>query len=1391
MSIHQDFNNLLSRLDTLHDFCDPGANRNKDASLDKNDKTKRIKEYNNVFKPEILRSLEKERKIESISKHKLIPPFCGNMGYVDRYVEHKSLKEFYKQDLKNLIDRTQNGLIFVNNMKNIDKETFLKTSGRVKRFEPSVVAFYEFLYNATNDGTGIGKFISNKYLPIFDYVNGRYSICNNDGNYVDAQTELPGNSYIPPTSKSIIGFIDKCKTRKEKVVSFILGQCDEHDKGQYLLQTNDTTGFYRLQKPPGSANMNGNIFINRLDNSDDPNLRYNYKRYLKDLRAILGRYFEVPDQTIIYLVVDTSNISFSRYYEFLQGETNDIKLQVVCNVAMEWDGANSPSCQEGVSQVVKRIKHGQKIMQENIEVNNPDQAIYDINSIELVKDYKGTSVRMEGSNTLQGKINDYPREVGQLSECIRQQINPKRPKTTMCKVFKTKGALLDIKRSGDAIQALMAKELQKARSVSTDPFAVFVTLDHLAFLKARIAGVPSLYTSFMLGKDEDEGATKVITLFNPSFEVNIDSLLKEFVEEKSKFGTIGDMISNEFDLMGNESVTNSAYKHVYFMIDYLCRAMFGIAVCNRPIDNNGSVTEQVFHEDDLVKDSDLQHVDRDILSYVTQLVLETFSSVQPKKQKWMFKYIKEYKTSCILSHFKNTLNNIAIHTNNINNELVSRVQHLASIARAQNKAEVVISGEYVNVDKLNEITQRFVLFAFVIECFYTIKRLLIFKHYFDDMRDLELNKIQTNIDDITRLSLQADDNKKREWGAQVSAYNDRLKDLNKKYEFFYGERLGALRKCMQNVYNHIESQNVLKALFGLSIDEYQITIDKFKTELTKAETELLTRVKLFADKFDKPDYFVEPTRPSRHSLRVIDKIQEFNEYFSDANRFHTIIHDVLYKRYYDSCEQFYKAKIADLHLSNISAKPIEFEGAVNALTRLDIMNNLPRNVMQGGTSSSRTTKIIKHSQDKHPTVDKIGGGVSAIDIDNMFALLDCDFLFETSLTSSNNSPDMSFDESDHVYRSILLRYKNFLRPIMLSDVSYYPMWYRVKGDDWQGELNEWRRVMFYNQNPHHIGEIQQSDLEGLFKPDNMYTHIEMGIEKVDFAYLNMTKLIDTVIHHITQGKDIEYMNLYPQYLRISKDNISLFVQLTKCILKECVTIFNIMLVDFYSAYSKTYKLPDKKDDNLVFDMILWMMVNDKSHLLTHPYRDFTKSPNVNWKYIQTQPFWHDVENAIINHIGQASEMLYRPHSLTGGGADTILGKRNNGRYDENSDDEDMGSYYDSEDESEYIRHKVPEQRFVKQRIEDDSYPEYVTMDEYLDIISCFTSPFYGLRANLGIITTLDIDNGTFNQDRIFTPNDLLPSQYDNMDIFGGSSIKMTMAEYHKRYYKPYFKLYHS
>lgn len=137
------FNNLLSRLDTIHDFCDPSASRNKDMTINI---IKKKEEFLNIFKPEIIQALDNEIKLSDISdlkiKQNIIP-------LIDKYISEEN-SSFYKNDLNNLLYRIKDGLILVNNpigLRITDKDRYNITKNRIDRFEPSTTVFFEFLYN--------------------------------------------------------------------------------------------------------------------------------------------------------------------------------------------------------------------------------------------------------------------------------------------------------------------------------------------------------------------------------------------------------------------------------------------------------------------------------------------------------------------------------------------------------------------------------------------------------------------------------------------------------------------------------------------------------------------------------------------------------------------------------------------------------------------------------------------------------------------------------------------------------------------------------------------------------------------------------------------------------------------------------------------------------------------------------------------------------------------------------------------------------------------------------------------------------------------------------------------------------------------------------------------
>ena len=217
-----------------------------------------------------------------------------------------------------------------------------------------------------------------------------------------------------------------------------------------------------------------------------------------ELYNIIHAFFNKdPNITNYRLIVDTSNIAFSRYCNKGEGK----KMIMVCNSASKWDAANSGACTS-----IENLNLNQIKTERNDETNETNENIvYSLNSLQL--DDKEATLRYlpktkQNFKEIQKSFTDVARSVGDLSNCLRGLNN----KGCLFKQLDS-GGYLDIKRSGDALQVMMTKKLSKTDQRNT---YIFVTLDHLAFLKARIEGVNAIFTGI-----DSKTREKMMTLFKP------------------------------------------------------------------------------------------------------------------------------------------------------------------------------------------------------------------------------------------------------------------------------------------------------------------------------------------------------------------------------------------------------------------------------------------------------------------------------------------------------------------------------------------------------------------------------------------------------------------------------------------------------------------------------------------------------------------------------------------------------------------------------------------------------------------------------------------------------------------------------------------------------------
>ena len=1336
---------------------------------------------------------------------------------IDRYITDKSLSTFYKNDLENLIDRTKNGLTLVSTLRNTDKETYDKTSSRISSFEPSVVAFYEFLYNVYfQKDESIGKFISNKYLPIFDFVNGEYK-------YVDTSSGIAKyTKYTFPAGKDknyeenkdkVDEFLKKCVDNKENIIALILGKIDDDDKADVFLDgSNDVGGFYKFD---------GKI-RNKKERAQDSvkqsKLQEVYLTYLKNLRVILGKYFGLRDDNVmVNLIVDTTNFSFSKYYKELDSNARaKLKLRVLCNVAMRWDGANSPECQPRTDKGELEIKH-----QKNDKETIHQRAIYDIDHITLKQKEHESTPDYSFDNGSFSKINPIPREVGQISECIRQQINKKRRVTTECRPFSTKGRLLDLKRTGDALQALMAKQLNDSDS---NEFYVFVTLDHLAFLKARIHNIPTIYTSI---QRDGSVSNRVLILFNSKFTKNHKSLSGQLSKELDLFTKASERIKDDFPII--IAATNNERPEMYFkfylLLDYLCRLMFGIIVFIRPHDfvyqkagflktiTNSS--SEIFSKDDI-----LNHDQNDVVvKYLKALLSENYNLLNKFQDKWKFQYHINFKKDSFLGELSTYSEKISSLIDNLNNKITTEKNYLIKFVGDKNiPLEIPYEHGLIDKEKIKEIIEKFIINSFIIECFYTIKRVGIFREYLKDIDKINTNDVERIIK-IFKIDPKTDETNETNYGADYSNsfkslinYLDSLRLLNTKYQCFTASSkediiLGPRGEILENDVNdntkilarffesyrynpnYTDDKVYLNKLFGFKYDEYKDFIDSLEKDINSAYIKnIKPKIEIWREKFNKTDYFKEPVRKSRTTLSVAEKMEECKGFFKPAN-YNKNIQELFYNKIYNKCENFYKNKITELSIIKITNKPIPFEKAVEKITKDELI------LRTGGNGNIDTNGDIN-------TIDikQIGGQVNEGVIANIIKFFECDLLYNKSTYSScKDSPfgkEIRNSSRIEFCRTIWKKYKYFIIDIWNTEYgnTYFPVLVNISEDSYK----DWNL------------------------PNNI------------FSWKNHIPIVGDIIRYIVHWGNLSGRNWNETGVTIDmleKEygvDLRLFIfDILVELLTQTIDKFYLAIENCYSSLANTTRISlSPKGDKPIQDILIWMMINDPAFLFYHPNRKDKEWTNIEKNIIDH--FWYISNlktgggnpNHTYSHFGietnTQSDSDASDNTMMGVEYNNIIPNENRGNI-ENSYLEDSSHFNIQREENAFDEAESP-YRPVEEEID---YSKYVTKDECL-FMKCVFDKNFLLNANLGLLSTIktygkDDEIFGFKDINLFNPDVIESKRIEENEthpftiqefrgVAGGTAAcdmevagfnkdiinkKMfSLADYHQKYYKPYYNIYY-
>lgn len=227
------------------------------------------------------------------------------------------------------------------------------------------------------------------------------------------------------------------------------------------------------------------------------------------LNEKIRAFFQYEGVETVYLVVDVSYVS----PKDMGIDKDSLLIKLVCTVASDWDGAEKSACAPGPDKA-KEISDEPDLLK---------KAAFGVQSIKL-ENSKAIIVGHRGEVKPDVNVHNATVQVSPLSACIA---NDGRGSACYNEQLNNR-ELFDIKRTGDALQAVITKNLNNVPGERNK--YIFVTIDHLAFLKARINGVPSIFTSKDNKTDE-----RLMFLYKPDVDAlapynNLVSTFKRFEE---------------------------------------------------------------------------------------------------------------------------------------------------------------------------------------------------------------------------------------------------------------------------------------------------------------------------------------------------------------------------------------------------------------------------------------------------------------------------------------------------------------------------------------------------------------------------------------------------------------------------------------------------------------------------------------------------------------------------------------------------------------------------------------------------------------------------------------------------------------------------------------------
>ena len=443
------FLNLLSRCDSLHDF--EGRRNNKKLFV----REDLVKILNTLDPYHSISELDDDIIFNSLSKSEWFTKL------------EKQKQHAFTNDLMNVLQKSGAKLTSYNVVGNNSKQHILLLD-RMSRYEPKTVAFFETwsdmilghdlpyttkYYGSEHPQYSISKYVTAENIPSVKF--------DTEGNPLYFWTHANKSDKLHESDAECFN--------QSRMSVLVLGtsarggdQADEEDD-EDAMDKREATGLYSLVATDlKTVPKKRNDIVSKT-------LRNFYKKEIN-----------------FNLVIDTTDIKLSEF-----DITNSHPIKMLVTRASDWDGAKKSkesAIYTGTAEVT-------------VETENPfERCIFGFNTfkmkLEAVEDKPEKIVENEyimgDSDVFTPKTET---EVGALYDILTS-------KTKEVSVYNgkkklTDHQLLDLKRTGDALQVLSVNRLNKEKLGITQPteLNIFVTVDHLAFLKAQMNGVPAIFSN--------------------------------------------------------------------------------------------------------------------------------------------------------------------------------------------------------------------------------------------------------------------------------------------------------------------------------------------------------------------------------------------------------------------------------------------------------------------------------------------------------------------------------------------------------------------------------------------------------------------------------------------------------------------------------------------------------------------------------------------------------------------------------------------------------------------------------------------------------------------------------------------------------------------------------